>query len=79
MLKALPDEKGIPEGDENNYSFGGLGHLIYKDQAYKRSYTRGENFTMIYKCIEFKAKKCQVLLKTKGKDLVSITGRHNHN
>lgn len=72
-------EISVPEGDKVNYTFSGLGHLIYRNQHFFRSFTRGLTFTMVYKCLEFKTKKCPVILKTRGKYLTSIIGQHNHN
>lgn len=77
-IKAPFDEAPVPEGDKVNYKFSGLGHLIYKGQQFIRSFSRGQEFLTIYKCVEFKTNKCPVALKTRGKFLVSIVGHHNH-
>lgn len=85
LKKSLPKENSpenevpVPEGDEVNYTFSGMGHLIYRNQIYCRSFARGRTFMSIYKCLEFKAKKCPAMLKTRGKFLASIVGHHNHN
>lgn len=72
------DEEQIPEGDQMNYDIGPMGHLIYKDNRYFRSFTRGSTCMSIYKCLEFKTRKCPAQLKTKGKCLQTFAGVHNH-
>lgn len=76
--KISPDEVPVPEGDKVNYSFSGLGHLIYDNHQFFRSFSRGQEFRAVYKCLEYKSIQCPVVLKTQGKFLVSISGRHNH-
>lgn len=71
-------EAAVPEGDDTFYSFSGSGHLIYKNHQFFRSFSRGQDFITVYKCLEFKKKKCPVIIKTQGKKLASVDGRHNH-
>lgn len=78
QLKIAPDEVPVPEGDKVNYTFSGLGHLIFMDHQFFRSFSRGQDFVTIYKCLNYKTSKCPVMLKTRGKSLVSIAGHHNH-
>jgi hypothetical protein len=74
-----PDTIKIPPQDSQGYSFTGHGHLLFQGGEFVRKFTNGQTLATTYKCVKFKAKeKCGVVLKAQGKNLLTISGRHNH-
>jgi FLYWCH zinc finger domain len=73
------DMRLIDEAQSMDYTYNHRGSIIFQNNVFQKGHGSAKQNTYTWRCQRSNGPtKCPVLLKTRGKSLVSIHGEHTH-